>query len=135
VTSDQARSEVIAYWLEKSEEATASADAELDAGRCAFAVNRAYYACFYALSAVLLAEDRRYAKHSGVRAALHRQIIRTGRLDASWGRFYDRVFENRHRADYQELVVFEAEQVRELCEQTRGFVGEMRRLLKSAPER
>ncbi len=84
---------------------------------------------------MLLAEDRRYAKHSGVRAALHRQIIHTGRLDASWGRFYDRVFENRQRADYQELVVFEAEQVRELCGQTRGFVGEMRRLLKSAPER
>jgi uncharacterized protein (UPF0332 family) len=132
VTSEQAREEVIAFWLARSDEAVASARAELDAGRRAFAVNRAYYACFYALSAVLLADGRKYVKHSGVRSALHRQLIRSGRLDASWGRFYDRVFENRHRGDYQELVVFEDAHVRELCEQAAGFVTQMRRLLEPA---
>jgi len=129
VTSDQARSEVIAFWLERSDEAVASALAELDAGRYAFAVNRAYYACFYALSAVLLAEGRKYVKHSGLRAALHRELIRNGRLDPSWGRAYDRVFDNRHRGDYQELVVFEAAHVGELCGQAKAFVAQMRRLL------
>ena len=129
MTSDQARSEVIAFRLERSDEALASAFAELDAGRLAFAVNRAYYACFFALSAVLLAEGRKYVKHSGVRAALHGQLIRSGRLDASWGRIYDRVFENRHRGDYQELVVFEGAHVRGLCEQAGEFVTQMRRLL------
>ena len=69
------------------------------------------------------------AKHSGVRAALHRDLIRSGRLDPSWGRIYDRVFENRHRGDYQELVVFEADHVRELCDQAAEFVTQMRRLL------
>ena len=129
MTSDQARSEVIAFWLERSDEAVASALAEFDASRYAFAVNRAYYACFYALSAVLLAEGRKYVKHSGVRAALHRQLIRSGRLDPSWGRIYDRVFESRHRGDYQELVVFEAAHVKELCEQAIEFVTQIRRLL------
>ena len=129
MTSDQARAEVIAFWLGRSDEAVASALAELAAGRCAFAVNRAYYACFYALSAVLLAGARKYAKHSGVRAALHRDLIRSGRLDPAWGRVYDRVFENRQRGDYQELVVFDAEHANELCEEAAAFVAQMRRLL------
>ena len=134
MTSDQARAEVIAFWLGRSDEAIASALAELAAGRCAFAVNRAYYACFYALSAVLLAEGRKYAKHSGVRAALHRDFIRRGRLDSSWGRVYDRVFENRQRGDYQELVVFDAEHANALCEEAIGFVAQMRRLLSHDQE-
>jgi uncharacterized protein (UPF0332 family) len=129
VTVEQARAEVIAFWLGRSDEAVASALAELAAGRCAFAVNRAYYACFYALSAVLLAGGRKYVKHSGVRAALHRDLIRTERLDPSWGRVYDRVFENRQRGDYQELVVFDAEHANELCEEATEFVAQMRRLL------
>jgi uncharacterized protein (UPF0332 family) len=129
VTGDDARSIVLTYWLEKSAEAMASADAEFIAGRFSFAVNRAYYACFYALSAVLLAEGQRYVKHSGVRAALHRSLIRSGRLDARWGRSYDRLFENRQRGDYQELVVFEAEQVDELCEQAHAFREQMLGLL------
>ena len=134
MTSDQVRAEVIAFWLGRSDEAVASALAELAAGRCAFAVNRAYYACFYSLSAVLLVEGRKYAKHSGVRAALHRDLIRSGRLDSSWGRIYDRVFENRQRGDYQELVVFDAAHANELCEEATGFVAQMRRLLSHDQE-
>jgi len=134
VKSDQARSDVIAFWLERSDEALDSARSELDAGRLAFAVNRAYYACFYALSAVLLADGRKYVKHSGVRAALHHHLIRSGQLEPSWGRLYDRVFESRHRGDYQELVVFEAAHVKELCRQAAEFVTQMRRLLEHTSE-
>jgi uncharacterized protein len=120
---------VIAYWLDKSAEAMASADAEYQAGRYSFAVNRAYYACFYSLSSLLLSEGMKFVKHAGVRAALHRHLVRTGRLDARWGRFYDRVYENRQRGDYQELAVFEAEQVAELCADTRDFLKQMKNLL------
>ena len=132
MTEDEAASQVISWWLKMSDEALVSAAAEADAGRLSFAVNRAYYACFYALSAVLLAEGWRFAKHSGVRAALHSDLVRSGRLDPSWGRAYDRLFENRQRADYQELVAFEAEQVGELCGLALGFVAEMRRLVLRA---
>ena len=77
---------------------------------------------------------RRYAKHSGVRAALHRDLIRSGRLDPSWGRVYDRVFENRQRGDYQELVVFDVEHANALCEEASAFVAQMRRLLSHHQE-
>jgi addiction module HigA family antidote len=41
------------YWLEKAYESLESAKSEYASGRLSFAVNRVYYACFYALSALL----------------------------------------------------------------------------------
>ena len=115
--------------MEKSHEALASARAEETSQRYVFAVNRAYYACFYAASAVLLLQGEKFVKHSGVRAALHKKLVKTGRLELQWGRFYDRIFENRQRGDYQELVVFDREQVAGIIENAAGFVARMQQLI------
>jgi uncharacterized protein (UPF0332 family) len=54
MNEDDARKILISLWLEKAEEALASAKLELNAGHTNFAVNRLYYACFYAATALLL---------------------------------------------------------------------------------
>ena len=125
------RANVVQYWFEKTEESLVSARSEHDAKRHLFAVNRAYYACFYAASAVLLKEGVVFKKHTGVRAAVHRNLVKTGRLDTSWGRFYDKVFENRQRGDYLELVQFDQEQVHEIIQLASGFVSQMKQLLNN----
>jgi hypothetical protein len=53
------------------------------------AVNRAYYACFYAASAVLQSEGRHFVKHTGVRAAVHAELVKPGRLPREIGETYD----------------------------------------------
>ena len=131
MTTEDARAAVISFWDGKAAEALQSAQSEFAAGRHSFAVNRAYYACFYSVSALLLKDGRKFLKHSGVRSALHRHLVKTGKVSAASGRFYDRVFENRQRGDYQELVSFEAEQVCEIIEQAREFVAEIAILLSA----
>jgi len=49
---EKARIEVIAYWIDKAKEALNSARSEQMAGRFVFAINRAYYGCFYSASTV-----------------------------------------------------------------------------------
>ena len=129
MTRKEQTATVIGYWLEKAEAALASARDEHTAGRKDFAVNRAYYAAFYAASAALLAAGKRFIKHSGLRSAVHRELVMTGRLSAEWGRGFDRLFEGRQRADYLELVRFEADEVDGLIDDATGFVAEMRRLV------
>jgi uncharacterized protein (UPF0332 family) len=129
MTEEQARTEVVRYWMGQAREALASAQAELAAGRRHFAVNRVYYACFYSASAVLLRRGRTYVRHSAVRAAVHRELVKTGRLDAAWGRFYDLAFGRRGQADYAELVAFDPTQVAEMVEKAEGFAAQMERLL------
>lgn len=101
----------------------------MQAQRFDFSVNRAYYACFYAASAVLLAMGRKFVKHSGLRAAVHKDLVKAGRLTARWGKAFDRIFENRQFADYIELHRFQREQIEDIVKDAEGFVQEMRRLI------
>ena len=50
----EARAQMVSYWMQKADEAIASARREHGAGELTFAINRIYYACFYAASAALL---------------------------------------------------------------------------------
>ena len=128
---EQARAEVVRYWTDKAHEALKAARSEQEAGRFVFAVNRAYYACFYSVSAVLVTRGEKFSKHSGVRAAVHRSLVKTGEIESSWGRFYDLVFNARQRGDYQELVEFSSEETEELILQSEQFVSVMNELLES----
>jgi uncharacterized protein (UPF0332 family) len=131
VKDEQARSEVVRYWMDKAHEALKAARSEQKAGRFVFAVNRAYYACFYSASAVLLTRGEKFSKHSGVRGSLHRSLVKTGALDSSWGQFYDLVFNARQRGDYQELVEFSSEETEELILRSEQFVSAMNMLLEN----
>lgn len=129
MTEKEAAEQTIVFWISSAQEALESARSELAAGRRRFAINRAYYACFYAASAVLLQQGRTFVKHSGVRAALHEHLVRNGRLERPWGEFYDILFRSRHQADYGVAVVFEKETAEEMIEKAGGFVHQMERLL------
>jgi len=115
--------------MDKAREALLSADSEQKEKRWTFAVNRGYYACFYALSAVLLKQDLSFKRHSGVRAALHTRLISTGIIDEKYGKYYDLLFESRQRGDYQWLVEFSEREASELIEYAKEFVKEMERLI------
>ncbi len=83
----QQRADVVRYWWSKAEESLASAQREVEAGVLAYAMNRIYYAAFYAVSAALLDRQTSFKKHSGVRAAFHREFIKKGMLNSNWGKF------------------------------------------------
>lgn len=91
-------SAVVEYWVEKEEESLNSAKLEFDAECLSFGVNRLYYAAFYAVSALLMAQNLSFKKHSGVRAAFHQKFIKPGLVERRWGRFYDQLFEDRQEA-------------------------------------
>jgi uncharacterized protein (UPF0332 family) len=112
VTADEAARGAVAYWLDKAEAALASARAELAAGRYDFAINRAYYAAFYAASAVLLTRGQHFVKHTGVRGAVRRDLVKSGALDVRWGQTFDRLFDTRQRADYVVLVTVKLDEAR-----------------------
>ena len=120
---------IIDYWAEKANEDLASAQENFLAGRFLNAVRDSYFACFHAFSSVLLKGGKTFQKHKEVRSALHRDYIRLKKMDPKWGKHYDWLYDNRQKADYRPLVKFEAEQVKEIIEQSRAFIEEMRRLV------
>jgi len=121
--------EIVRYWFDNAEESLLSAQDELRAGRLSFAVNRIYYACFYAVSGVLMAENLRFKKHSGVRASFHQHLVKTGKVSQDLGKFYDELFEARQRGDYFEMVFFDHVQVENWLAQAKEFVQRISRLV------
>ena len=115
-------SDVITYWNEKSKESLDSAKDELEAGRLSFAVNRIYYSCFYAVSALLLLKGFKFRKHSGIRAAFHQHLVKTELISHELGLLYDELYEARQRGDYIELVNFEKSQIEDWLARAKEFV-------------
>ena len=96
-------SEVIAN-MERAEQAVNAAQKLLLEGYFDFSASRAYYAVFYAASALLLKEGLEFRKHSGVIAAIHQKYIKTGKLEKEMGQNLNWLFELRSIGDYGATV-------------------------------
>lgn len=125
MTPQEKRREIVKYWFEKARESIDAAQDEMKANRLSFAVNRIYYASFYAVSSVLLKENLEFKKHSGVRAALHRQLVKSGQISKEHGKLYDELFEARQRGDYIELVKFDRQQVENWLNRVKVFLQDI----------
>jgi uncharacterized protein (UPF0332 family) len=64
------------------------------------AASRAYYAAFYAASALLLKENVDTSKHSGVIALIHKLFVKAGKLEKEQGKNLNWLFELRGIGDY-----------------------------------
>ena len=129
MNESEAQKTLIGLWLKKAEESLASAELELNAGHANFAVNRLYYACFYAVTALLLQDGKQFARHSAVKSEFIRTYIKSGRVDVKWNKFYQKLFDDRHEGDYIPTATFEAQDVSTCLQQSREFIGLIRGLI------
>lgn len=131
MNKEQANQILINLWLEKASDALASARLELAEGHLGFAVNRLYYSCFYAVTALLLTSGRQFAKHSAVMSEFNRVYVKTGKVDVAWSKFYQKLFADRQESDYIPTVTFEASDVVQRLQQAESFVETIRALVKA----
>jgi uncharacterized protein (UPF0332 family) len=92
-------SEVSSY-LERAETNLQVARELLDKAYYDVSASRAYYAAFYAASALLLHEGIDTSKHSGVIALVHQHFVKSGKLSKEQGRNLNWLFELRSVGDY-----------------------------------
>ena len=113
---------LVRYRLDRAKEALEEAALLLEKGYTNTCVSRLYYACFYAVSALLLARGLASARHSGIRALFHQYIVKPGMVNVPLGQLYDRLFDNRQKGDYADLVRFTIDDVQPWIEEARTFV-------------
>ena len=68
------------------------------------AASRAYYAAFHALTTVFAFRDQSFSKHSALRAALHRDLIKTSQWPVELGKAFDFLTDIRETGDYGGLI-------------------------------
>lgn len=114
--------EYIRYRLSRAEETLREARFLVGGGFVYGVVNRLYYACFYAVSALLYTEGRASSKHSGIKSMFDRHWVNTGRVSAEMGRLYRDLFDRRQDSDYGEVVPFDRADVEQWLAQAEEFV-------------
>ena len=68
------------------------------------AANRAYYAAFHVVTAYFAALGQSFAKHSALRGALHRELVRAGTVGGDVGQDFDFLMDLRESGDYGGLI-------------------------------
>jgi uncharacterized protein (UPF0332 family) len=123
VESDETAQEAIAVYMDGARDALESAQYNLDGSFYGVAVNRAYYAFFYAATALLLTLNMTRSKHAGVLAAFREHFVKPGIFPMADSHAYGEAFELRNVTDYEMLGQADEAQARITVESARRFVA------------
>ncbi|MBI4775138.1 MAG: HEPN domain-containing protein [Deltaproteobacteria bacterium] len=93
------------------------------------AVNRAYYAMFYAVLALLQHIGKIPRKHSGVLALFDSEFVKKGVFSMELSRHLHHAFESRQVSDYQAMEPISLEEAGEILNNAQSFVQAIERYL------
>ncbi len=123
---------LIEYRLEQAEESLQAAELLVRRGFLRPAVNRTYYAMFYAVLALLASQQKETSKHSGVISLFDKEYVKVGAFPKEFSRWLHDAFSLRQRSDYSVQYMPTVEEAEELFTHAASFVGaimtEMRKM-------
>ncbi len=113
--------EQINRFLERAAYALEAADLLLQHEYELALANRAYYAVFYCISALLLSKNVVVKSHEGARGKFHELFIKTRQFEVETSKLVARIAETRQSADYDMDVDITEEQAQQLLNDARRF--------------
>ncbi len=129
--SDKVRA-LVRYRLEQAAEAITAAELNLANGLERSAVNRAYYAMFYAVLALLATQQMETSRHSGAIAQFDKVYVRPALFRQEFSRWLHDAFLQRQSVDYGAEVALSRDEITTLLAHAREFLQAVRQHL-SAP--
>ena len=116
------RQRQIGLYLDHARKALQAAKLNIEHGFYATAINRAYYAIFYAASALLLTKGLARSKHAGVIAAFREHFVKPGLIEAEYSDIYGDVMDARVDSDYEMTFVADLGTAESALADARRFV-------------
>lgn len=109
--------------MSRADEALDSAQSLLERGNYRSVVNRAYYAMFYAVLALLAPMKQQTSRHAWVMTLFDRDFVKMGVFGRDFSRWLHEAFNLRQRSDYQELFTVPVEDAQTVLEHAQQFVA------------
>ncbi len=122
--------ELIQYRIKRAHDSLEDARILSKAERWNACINRLYYACFYAVTALLAQKGLHSAKHSGVRSLFNLHFVKTEKVPKHQATTYNDLFERRHESDYVDFVSFKSSQIHPLLAKAESFVESISNLIE-----
>ena len=122
--------DLINYRLERAKETLEDAKLLSEKQRWNSAINRLYYAAYYAVIALLLKENITSTTHNGAKTKFSEHFIKTGLYPTEFGRIYSQLFTWRQKGDYADLFDFTEEKVTPYFEPVEKLIELVEKVLK-----
>ena len=107
----------------------ASAKRDMDAKDYASANNRAYYAIFHAMRAVLALDGENYKKHSAVIARFTLNYLKPEILPREYSKLISNASLIRNRSDYEDFYICSVADTNALYTRAESFCAEVEKYL------
>jgi uncharacterized protein (UPF0332 family) len=117
---------LVRYRLEQADETLRAAQLLLEQSSLRAAVNRSYYAMFYAVLALLALRQQETSKHASVLSLFDRDFVRPGIFPRELSQWLRHAFRQRLAADYAALSTVSAEAAQQVFEEAQAFVARVK---------
>jgi uncharacterized protein (UPF0332 family) len=118
----ETRNAIVSYRLENAHKTLNEIPIHIENELWNTAINRLYYACFYAVTALLVSNEIETQSHAGVRRMLALHFTKEGKLSIKWSKFYTDLFESRQTCDYEDFIYFDRETTEDFYHQAVDFI-------------
>lgn len=125
----QTKDDLIKYRISRSKETISEVQELIKLKYYNTAVNRIYYACFYAVNALLLKNDLKAKTHDGVRQMFGLHFVKTGIVSKEMGRIFTRLYTKREAGDYDDFILYDKETVEDLIALAKDFIQGIEKIL------
>jgi uncharacterized protein (UPF0332 family) len=123
------REDYINYRFHRAEESFEEALILAKEERWNAVINRLYYACFYAVIALLIKNNISTQTHDGARTQFGLFFVKTGIIDKESGKLFSKLFDYRQKGDYGDLFDYDEELTMPLINKVKEFLIEIKKHL------
>ncbi len=125
----KSREALIKYRLDKANQALKEADFLASSDFFDAAINRLYFAVYYAACALMLRDDVEAYTHNDIKRMLSLKFILKGELDRDYGKIYQILFNCYQTVEYEDFTYYDKESFEELQPLAKKFINEVSRLV------
>ena len=126
---EEDRDALISIRLKRAKETMSEVYGNIQLGYWRAAANRLYYACYYAVSALLIKNGLTAHTHTGVIAQMGLHFVQKGLISKQQGRFFKELFHLRQDGDYDDWFEINEQDITPLLEPAEKFHAEIERLI------
>lgn len=123
------KKDLIDYRLARARETLEDARLLVESKRWNSAINRLYYAAFYALIALLLNDNHKPITHNGVKSIFSKYFVKENLIWKEFGKKYSQLFTWRQKGDYADLFDFTEVEVLPYYEFVKNFIEQIEKTI------
>ena len=127
--AEEERNLIVVYQLGKAKETIAEIPILIENKLWRNAANRLYYACFYAVSALLVKHGYVAHTHGGAKGLFGKYFVLTNIISKEQNKLYEKLLDLRQKGDYGDWIIVNESDIIPLLEPAEKFIAEIEKLI------